>query len=131
MLIQDWEVPWRHAAAILAFALDTIDLDGKPWLLTSIRSPGKASLYPVRLNELYFNLGCYSFAKKQPGKEPYYTTKAPNKGTGLGLFITKKIVESHQGSVSIQSQLGKGTRVTMRFPSYEVSHLLTETLSVV
>ncbi|MCX6737116.1 MAG: PAS domain-containing sensor histidine kinase [Candidatus Parcubacteria bacterium] len=37
-------------------------------------------------------------------------------GTGLGLFVTKKIVESHGGVLLFQSELGKGTKVTISLP---------------
>jgi len=46
--------------------------------------------------------------------EPYYSTKPS--GTGLGLPITKKIIEDHGGSVRAQSILGKGTVVTIVLP---------------
>ena len=51
--------------------------------------------------------------------EPYFTTKPSNQGTGLGLFITRKIVEEHGGAVSIESRPGEGTAVTVRMPRYE------------
>lgn len=38
-------------------------------------------------------------------------------GTGLGLVIVKKFVEEHEGTVSIDSELGKGTRIRCRFPA--------------
>lgn len=38
-------------------------------------------------------------------------------GTGLGLPLTKKLVELHQGRIGVQSALGKGTTVTVRFPA--------------
>ncbi len=49
--------------------------------------------------------------------DPYHTTKTAEKGTGLGLFITKKIVEDHDGSISIESTPGKGTLVLLTFPA--------------
>lgn len=74
-LIQDWQVPWPHAKALLDTALQTVDIFGKPWLLTPIVSPGWSTAYPIHPNELYLNLGCYTFARKHPDKEPYYSTK--------------------------------------------------------
>lgn len=75
MLIQDWEVPWRHAKSMLDFALEKVDLEWRPWLITLIKTPAKATSYPMEKNELYLNLGCYSFAVKQKGAEKYHNTK--------------------------------------------------------
>ncbi|WP_162356557.1 ATP-binding protein [Metabacillus mangrovi] len=47
-------------------------------------------------------------------KEPFYTTK--EKGTGLGLVITERILAQHGGSMEITSQEGKGTAVTLTLP---------------
>jgi signal transduction histidine kinase len=46
--------------------------------------------------------------------EPFFTTKA--KGTGLGLPICRKIVEAHGGTISLASEPGKGTTVTVELP---------------
>jgi len=45
--------------------------------------------------------------------EPYFTTK--DHGTGLGLVITKKFIEEHNGTISISSSLNKGTTVKISF----------------
>ena len=46
--------------------------------------------------------------------EPYVTTKP--RGTGLGLAIVKKIVDEHQGELSIENRLAKGVSVTILLP---------------
>lgn len=46
---------------------------------------------------------------------PFFTTKDPGKGTGLGLFIVKQIVERNEGSISVRSAAGKGTEFTLTF----------------
>jgi len=48
--------------------------------------------------------------------EPFYTTKKRGKGTGLGLFITKKLVETFSGVISVESREGEGTCFTITFP---------------
>jgi C4-dicarboxylate-specific signal transduction histidine kinase len=48
--------------------------------------------------------------------DPFYTTKAPGKGTGLGLNIVYRIVTKYRGTIVVESELGQGTRFTMRFP---------------
>lgn len=46
--------------------------------------------------------------------EPFFTTKPD--GTGLGMAITKKIIESHGGTMMVESDVGHGTTVTVRLP---------------
>jgi PAS domain S-box-containing protein len=46
--------------------------------------------------------------------EPFYTTKA--RGTGLGLVIAKRIIDSHGGEIEVLSEEGEGTKVIVRLP---------------
>lgn len=51
--------------------------------------------------------------------EPFYTTKGPDKGTGLGLALVYGIIEEHFGHIRVESpapETGKGTQVTIALP---------------
>ncbi|WP_455378471.1 sensor histidine kinase, partial [Petrachloros mirabilis] len=52
----------------------------------------------------------------QKAFEPFFTTKAIGKGTGLGLFLSRETVVAHGGSLSIESEQGRGTTATVRLP---------------
>ena len=49
--------------------------------------------------------------------EPFYTSKAEGKGTGLGLPICRRIVEDHGGTIGIDSKVGEGTTVSVVLPA--------------
>ena len=48
---------------------------------------------------------------------PFYTTKKADQGSGLGLMIAHQIVADHEGSIEVSSELGVGTRFTIRLPA--------------
>lgn len=48
--------------------------------------------------------------------DPFFTTKAPGEGTGLGLFITFSIIEEHNGKIEIESNIGEGSRFIITLP---------------
>jgi signal transduction histidine kinase len=48
--------------------------------------------------------------------EPFFTTKKVGEGTGLGLSISYKIIEKHNGSISVESEVGRGTEFTIKIP---------------
>jgi signal transduction histidine kinase len=47
--------------------------------------------------------------------EPFYSTK--NGGSGLGLPTARKIIESHGGRIAVQSEVGRGTKFVIEFPT--------------
>jgi two-component system NtrC family sensor kinase len=48
--------------------------------------------------------------------EPFLTTKETGKGVGLGLAISRSILERHNGNIEVQSELGRGTTFTVTLP---------------
>ena len=48
--------------------------------------------------------------------DPFFTTKDPDKGTGLGMSIAYSIVEKHNGNIKYKSEVGKGTTVVITLP---------------
>jgi signal transduction histidine kinase len=49
--------------------------------------------------------------------EPFFTTKAAGKGTGLGLAICKEIARALKGRIDVESEPGRGSVFTVRFPA--------------
>jgi PAS domain S-box-containing protein len=59
--------------------------------------------------------------------EPFFTLKGPGKGTGLGLPAVYGTVQSHGGSIDIESSPGDGTTFRMRFPLHDAPPQATGT----
>jgi two-component system NtrC family sensor kinase len=57
---------------------------------------------PERLNQVF---------------DPFFTTKESGKGTGLGLSIAYGIVARHGGTIAVESEIGKGSKFTIRLPA--------------
>jgi two-component system, sensor histidine kinase and response regulator len=68
--------------------------------------------------ELRVEDGGTGMTKEQMTKifDPYFTTKQGKSGTGLGLYITKKVVEDHNGSIKVDSTPNVGTTFVVRLP---------------
>jgi PAS domain S-box-containing protein len=59
--------------------------------------------------------------------EPFYTNK--EKGTGLGVMVSQRIIESHKGTMDITSEVGKGTTVTVTLPKVPSNDPTSEVIS--
>jgi PAS domain S-box-containing protein len=51
--------------------------------------------------------------------DPYFTTKKQSRGSGMGLAVVHGIIESHNGTIDVQSKSGKGTMFTLFLPVSE------------
>lgn len=56
--------------------------------------------------------------------EPYFTTKEPGKGTGLGLAVVHGIVKNHKGFIELESRPGQGTSVNVFLPCIQAAPLV-------
>jgi two-component system sensor histidine kinase AtoS len=95
-------VPWQSMLAEttvhadLGVAADT----AQPFVFIAVADTG-TGMTPEQLDSLF---------------TPFFTTK--EKGTGLGLALTHKIIEEHQGHLHVESQFGVGSTFTILLPAY-------------
>lgn len=84
-----------------------IEIDIRPTnedVVVSVKDNG-CGIPPENINKLF---------------QPFFTTKEIGTGTGLGLAISHGIIESHNGKISIESQMGEGTCFTITLPAARV-----------
>lgn len=95
---------------LISNAVEAMDGHGRLTLATETQG--------TRLTVRISDTGC-GISKPLLGKifDPFFTTKEPGKGTGLGLSIVHKIVTKYGGTISAESEEGKGTTFTVTFPT--------------
>ena len=48
--------------------------------------------------------------------QPFFTSKEPGKGTGLGMYIVQRIIKKYEGHIEVKSQIGSGTILKLTIP---------------
>ena len=70
------------------------------WVMLTVKDNGKG-MSPETANRLF---------------DPFFTTKARERGTGLGMWVVRNVVNSHGGTIDLESEEGVGTKVKILFP---------------
>jgi two-component system NtrC family sensor kinase len=97
--------------AVIVNAADAMPHGGNLWLETLLCSDGRRMAITIRDD------GSGIAPEVLPKIfEPFVTTKEHGHGTGLGLAVSRSIIERHSGTITVQSVLGKGTTVTITLP---------------
>jgi len=97
--------------AVIVNAVDAMPKGGNLWIESRLGDDGSYVVLTVRDD------GSGIPAEVLPKIfEPFVTTKENGHGTGLGLAVSRGIVERHSGKISIESEVGKGTTVTITLP---------------
>jgi hypothetical protein len=79
---------------------DTIDAQGKKKFIETVIEDNGCGIPKDQLHKIF---------------EPFFTTKG-QKGTGLGLAVIWGIIDNHDGSIKVESEVGKGTAFKIHIP---------------
>jgi PAS domain S-box-containing protein len=101
------EIRLEKFAATAAFRTQHPDMPGESFAHLMVRDNG-CGIAPENLDHLY---------------EPFFTTKPPGKGTGLGLAMVFGAIKSHAGIIEIDSKVGEGTTVHIYLQIFESENL--------
>lgn len=96
----------------LGISTDTVDLDAQYAASEPDASPGRYVLFTVSDT----GIGMPPDVQEKIF-EPFFTTKEIGKGTGLGLSTVHGIVRNHGGFIRLHSEVGKGTKFEVYFPT--------------
>ena len=108
---------------IIINAYQSVGANGRSPLLT-ITTDVKENVGATLIEINFTDTGC-GIASENLQKifTPFFSTKDPGKGTGLGLYICRSLIKSLNGDISVQSEIGKGTSFTIRLPVRKTAHI--------
>jgi PAS domain S-box-containing protein len=111
----------REEGGVLDVTLEEVELKDTTAIYLPDLNPG----HYIRLTVMDTGHGMESTVLERIF-EPYFTTKAVGEGTGMGLALVHGIVKKHDGAVTVQSELGKGTIFQIYLPKSDKA-ISTET----
>lgn len=93
-------------------ALDAMDEGGSYLIATDVSEDGTKVI-------IFFTDDGAGIAEENLNKifDPFFTTKKEGEGTGLGLSVSYGIIKNHNGEITVESELGKGTRFSVYLPA--------------
>ena len=109
-------------AATLPHGIVTVSVESRPVSPDELERGRRVAeaMSPLVIAIAVQDTGCgMPEADAQKAFEPFFTTKAVGTGTGLGLFLSRETVVAHGGELSIKSEMGRGTTVTMTLPGLQ------------
>jgi two-component system, NtrC family, sensor kinase len=100
--------------ALVMNAIDALPRGGNLWLKTRLSKSTHEIEFEVRDD------GVGIAPELLPRMfEPFLTTKESGRGVGLGLAVSRSIIERHRGKIEVQSEVGKGTTFVVRLPLHD------------
>lgn len=102
---------------LLTNAIDALPQGGTVSVFTDLIPPASARSEPPKIEVKIRDTGM-GISKDKLARifDPFYTTKAPGEGTGLGLATALEMVHKHQGKLEVKSEPAKGTEFTLQLP---------------
>jgi PAS domain S-box-containing protein len=97
---------------LIANSLDALADEGTLWIRARLRRHGESSVAQITVADTGAGIPAAIAAHIF---EPFYTTKE-DIGTGLGLWVTKQLVDKHHGRIAMRSRVGHGTVFILQFP---------------
>ncbi len=101
--------------ALILNAIDAITKKGK----ITVKTQQGVGFVEVDVSDTGIGIKRENLAKVG---EPFFSTKSPEKGLGLGLTIANEIITRHKGKIEVKSAAGQGTTFTMRFPVVQIEN---------